>query len=340
MREVVALPRVALKELETLPPGLVYVTEGLNDKKKYGIALLKEIFRRRQKGPNGKKFDLIFCCHINLLPLARLAQLFLGAPMVLAVYGIEAWQAPASSFYRGLAAKIRHVVSISDFTSQRFGAWAGPGKQIHLLPCCVEMERYWPAPPSETLRDRYGLRGRKVIMTLGRLAPEEQYKGFDEILESLSELAKTVPDIAYLVAGDGGDRPRLEAKAERLGVKDRVVFAGRIAEEEKGDHYRLADAYVMPGRGEGFGIVYLEALACGIPVVASKIDGSREAVRNGLLGAIVDPSNPAEMRAAVLKALSLPKGRPEGLDFFSFPNFQAKCHQVLASILRSEGLAS
>jgi phosphatidyl-myo-inositol dimannoside synthase len=92
-------------------------------------------------------------------------------------------------------------------------------------------------------------------------------------------LIKEIPTIAYLIAGDGTDRHRLEEKAKSLGVHGRVVFAGYIPESEKADHYRLADAYVMPGRGEGFGIVYLEALACGVPVVASQVDGGREAVR-------------------------------------------------------------
>jgi glycosyltransferase involved in cell wall biosynthesis len=85
------------------------------------------------------------------------------------------------------------------------------------------------------------------------------------------------------------DRRCLQEKARSLGVHGRVVFAGYVPESEKADHYRLADAYVMPGRGEGFGIVYLEALACGVPVVASEVDGSREAVREGALGILVDP---------------------------------------------------
>ena len=76
---------------------------------------------------------------------------------------------------------------------------------------------------------------------------------------------------------------------------------GLISEVEKADHYRLADAYVMPGWGEGFGIVYLEAMACGMPVVASKIDGSREAVRHGALGILVDPSDQEDIKAMFLR---------------------------------------
>jgi phosphatidyl-myo-inositol dimannoside synthase len=96
-------------------------------------------------------------------------------------------------------------------------------------------------------------------MTLGRLSKHEKYKGVDGILELMPALLKDIPNIAYLIVGDGTDRKRLEEKARSLGVHGHVVFAGYIPESEKAEHYRLADAYVMPGRGEGFGIVYLEA---------------------------------------------------------------------------------
>jgi len=92
-------------------------------------------------------------------------------------------------------------------------------------------------------------------MTFGRLAGLDRQKGFDEVLEVLTELLKSHPDLVYLIVGDGPDRQRLQAKAQALGVSAAVVFAGRIAEDEKVDHYRLADLYVMPSRGEGFGIV-------------------------------------------------------------------------------------
>nr|WP_260171105.1 glycosyltransferase [Salinibacter ruber] len=171
-------------------------------------------------------------------------------------------------------------------------------------------------------------------MTLGRLSSDEQYKGHDEILEVLPELVEEIPDVAYLVCGDGDDRARLEAKAERLGVGDRTVFAGYVPEDEKEDHYRLADAFVMPGRGEGFGIVYLEALACGVPVVASAADASREAVRNGKLGTVVDPDDPSAVKDGILNALREPRKVPSELEYFSFPRFRERWHQVVDTCLR------
>jgi glycosyltransferase involved in cell wall biosynthesis len=94
----------------------------------------------------------------------------------------------------------------------------------------------------------------------------------------------------------------------------------------------------MPGRGEGFGFVFLEALACGIPAVGSKLDGSREALRGGALGVLVDPRRPEEIAAGILKALGQPPGViPPGLDYFSFENFQKRCHAILRQVVNPRG---
>jgi glycosyltransferase involved in cell wall biosynthesis len=181
--------------------------------------------------------------------------------------------------------------------------------------------------------ERYGLRGKTVLMTLGRLVGQDRHKGYDEVIEALPALIGEIPDVCYLIVGKGNDRKRLEEKAKAFGVHDQVIFSGFVPEEEKVDHYRLADTFIMPSRGEGFGIVILEALACGVPVIASSVDGSREAVRNGELGIMVDPSDQQEIKDAILEALTRPKGVvPEGLEYFSSQRFEIRCHQILDSL--------
>jgi glycosyltransferase involved in cell wall biosynthesis len=107
-----------------------------------------------------------------------------------------------------------------------------------------------------------------------------------------------------------------------------------VPEADKAAYYRLADAYVMPSRKEGFGFVFLEAMACGIPVIASRTDGSREAVRDGLLGALVDPDQPAELHQAIREALRKPRGViPEGLAYFSFENFTRRVRELVDEVL-------
>jgi len=205
-----------------------------------------------------------------------------------------------------------------------------------ILPDCVDLSTFTTGEKSQSLLMRYGLEGRIVIITLGRLAAEERYKGIDEVLQILPSLAQAVPNIAYLVVGDGSDRARLEQKARQLGLEERVIFAGRISEEEKPDHYRLADAYVMPSSGEGFGIVFLEALACGIPVIGSKIDGSRDALLDGRLGILVNPTDAAELRAAILQTLAVKdegaKDRRNSVEYFSTDRFRQRVFDIIDAI--------
>ena len=325
---VVALPRVMPNVPEPMPDKLVYVDSAAGGKLRYLTTAVRVL-------AGDRSHDLVVCGHINLLPLAWLASRFLDVPLVLFIYGIDAWQPTRSALANFLVGKIHWVVSISDITARKFHAWV-PSKtqQLSVLPNAIHPEWYGPGARSEALLARYRLKGKTVLMTLGRLVSVERYKGFDEALEVLPEIAEALPNVAYLVVGDGSDRSRLEEKARALGVADRVVFTGNVPEVEKADHYRLADVYVMPSQGEGFGFVLLEAMACGIPVIASKVDGGREAVRDGQLGMLVDPGDKDELKHAIFAALKGPRGVvPTGLEHFSFHNFEARAHALFGQVL-------
>jgi phosphatidylinositol alpha-1,6-mannosyltransferase len=327
--EIVAAPRRMPLAPGSLPAKLSYITGGLRNRVAY-IGAIIQLLRK------DSRYDLVCCGHIRLLPMAFLAKMITGAPLLLIIYGVDAWDPIKSKITGYFLSKIDFIISISEITKQRFLQWSHlTRKKCFILPNAVTQRHYGAGAKSEELVERYGLSGKTVLMTLGRLAAEEKYKGFDEVLDLLPALAKQIPEIAYLIVGDGDDRGRLEAKASSLGVGDRVVFAGFIPEAEKADHYRLADVFVMPGRGEGFGFVFLEALACGIPVVGSKLDGSREALRGGALGILVDPGRPDEIQSGILEALKRPRGViPEGLNYFSFENFEQRCHQILQHVLK------
>ncbi len=322
--EVVAIPRLMPHRCEEYPDKLTYVTGGLGGKLRYMATVVRTVL-------GNPRFDLIVCAHINLLPIAYVVRWWISAPLLLEIYGIDAWKPTGSRLSNHLVGKVDACVSISGVTKRYFLGWADvPDSRVFILPNAVHPERYGPESKSAGLLARYGLHGKTVLMTLGRLAATERYKGFDELLELLPDLCKEIPGIAYLIVGDGTDRRRLEAKAASLCVADRVVFSGFIPEAEKADHYRLADVYVMPSSGEGFGFAFLEAMACGIPVVASKVDGSREAVREGELGILVDPGNRDEIKAAILEAVKGPRGKvPAGLDYFSFENFTSRLYGVV-----------
>lgn len=328
--EVVAIPRLMPTSSGPLPMKLTYVTRGLNGKLKYIAAVFKTVRRNPE-------FNLVICGHINLLPIAYLFRFWIQAPIFLVIHGIDAWEPTRSRLTNYLARKLDAFISVSELTGQRFLRWAKlSGNKGFLLSNTIDLDRFTPGPKNPALLERYGLAGKTVLLTGGRLAAHERYKGFDEVMELLPALAKEIPNIAYLIVGDGTDRQRLEGKTQALGVAHLVRFAGFISESEKADHYRLADVFVMPGRGEGFGIVYLEAMACGVPVVASKVDGSREAVRDGALGILVDPNDPEEIKMGIFEALKRPKGVvPEGLDYFSYENFERRLHRIIDQVLGS-----
>ncbi len=329
-KEVVAIPRLTANYTEPLPEKLKYVTSGIGNKFYYIANIIKLVHK-------DKGYDLIICGHLHLLPIAFLLKKWLKVPIVQLIYGIDSWKVNQGKVTNLLVGKIDCVISISEITRTHFLDWSHVDiSRTHLLPNAIHSEFYGIDQKLKPLLKRYQLQNKIVIMTLGRMSTSERYKGFDEILETLPKLVKKEPRIVYMAVGGGDDRQRLLSKAEELGISNHFVMTGYIPEEEKADYYRLADAYIMPSYGEGFGFVILEAMACGIPVVASKKDGTREAVRNGKLGLLVDPSDKTELESAILEALSKPKQIPDGLDYFSFQHFEQRLRKIIDNTLGVE----
>lgn len=326
--DIVALPRHVVQDIGPLPAKLTFDVAAAGGKLRYALRTLELVCHDRA-------FDLVVCTHINLQPLALLVAWLIGAPSVLVLHGVDAWTPPRSPIRRLAARRAARHVAVSGVTLQRFLAWAGaPGSRGDVLPCSVDLDRFTPGPPDPALVARYGLAGRTPLLTLARLASSERYKGVDEVLEITAAIRREIPDFLYVVAGNGDDRERLEAKAKELGIADAVRFTGYVPEAEKRDLYRAARGFILAGRGEGFGIVLLEAMACGVPVIASALDGSREAVRAGALGIVVDPGDRDALTRAIIETLRRPAGsRPPGLDYFSFPSFAARVDDLLRRTL-------
>lgn len=325
--EIVVLPRIVHNREFDLPANTTYDLAAASGLGSFvGRCLVHMLGRRR--------FDLVICGHINLAPVAIVGARLRGVPSVMAIHGIDAWQPPRSRLAAHAAGMAELVIAVSETTLERFLGWCNlaPSRAV-IVTNCVDCAEFGLGPKPVDLLAKHGLAGANVIMTFGRMSADERYKGFDEVIGVLASLAKCDSSIRYLAAGDGDDRPRLEALARSAGVADLVVFTGRIPEGRKADYLRLADVFAMPSTGEGFGIVVLEALACGIPVVASKLDGTREAVRDGELGLLVNPQDSPALEAGILEALSRPKSIPPGLDYFSFANFEKRLVAALAKVV-------
>ncbi len=325
--EIVVLPRLMRLDPATTPAKVVQDERAIGGRLRYLLHCLRWLVF-------GGRFDLIVCGHVTLVPFALMWRLLRRTPVLLEIHGIDAWQPSPWGLINPLIRLVPHVIAVSALTRDRFTAWTGVCKsRVFILPCCVDATLYGPGPKPPALVERYQLQGRRVIMTLGRAESNERLKGFDEVIEVLPHIVRDAPDVVYLIAGPGDDLERLGDKARSLGVGNCVVFAGLVSEAEKIDHFRLADAFVMPSRGEGFGIVLLEALACGIPVVASRADGGREALADGEMGRLVDPDDGDDIRDAILAALAIPdRTVPEGLKQFSPTAFAQRVDKIIAGI--------
>lgn len=276
----------------------------------------------------GAARHLVICGHLHLLPLAWLVARHKRATLALVIHGIDSWTPSVHFLANNLAGRVDAVLSVSEYSARLFSAWSKVAeKKTTILPNTVSLDDFRPAKRDQSLAERYGIGpGRKVLITLGRMAKEERYKGFDEVLEAMPKILRSIPDVLYVAAGDGPDRARLEAKARSLGIIKHVVFPGRILEEEKTAHYNLADVYVMPSSGEGFGIVLLEAAACGVPVIGSAVDGSAEALLGGKLGHLVDPRDIEGLAVSIIDALreKSRRVRPDGIETFSTTAFRRR----------------
>lgn len=276
-----------------------------------------------------RDFDLMWCGHVNLAPLALMLARAIGCPWWLQTHGIDAWERP--SRLRALAAERADLVlAVSRFTRERVLAWAKLApEQVVVLPNAVH-PAFRPGPDPRQLRERYALVGRRVLLTVARLTVHDRYKGVDRVIRLLPWLRALVPDLAYLVVGDGDDRPRLEALARELGVADLIRFAGRVPDAELVGHYNLVDLFVMPSTKEGFGIVYLEAMACGVPAVGLNVDGSIDPLSLEPLGHAVSE---AELGPTIVRLLRDPPPRrpPERLAVFSEAAFRERVAALLAA---------
>jgi asparagine synthase (glutamine-hydrolysing) len=325
-RAIDALPRLVQREPEPLPAKVRYRFEAAKGK----LVYVREVLRAAM---HGETYDLVICGHLNLLPLAWLVSAIRRRPLVLFVFGIEGWQRHRSLLVQILLGRVDRIAAISRYSADRFTSWSGyPKQRLSIVPCSVDLAAFTPRPRNESLVSRLGIGGRRVLLTVGRLASSEQYKGFDEVLDVLPEIARELPEVVYVIVGDGDDRARLERKAYEMGVAERVVFAGYVSEEEKKDLYSLADVYVMPSRGEGFGIVFLEAMAMGLPVIGSLVDGSRDPLLDGRLGQLVDPDDRAALIMAIRSAFQQPRSRPAGLDYFGVDAFRGRIAELVHDV--------
>lgn len=247
---------------------------------------------------------MVIATHANFLPAARLLNRWRGVPYVGVAHGIEVWGNRRSRLRAALHCADL-ILAVSRHTRDLLiREQKVPPERLGILPNTFDQAAFSPGPKPPELMCRYQLpASARVIFSFGRLAASERYKGFDRIIAAMPEIHRHVPETYCLIGGTGADRPRLESLAQANGTAARVIFTGFIRPEELCGHYNLCDAFAMPSTGEGFGIVYLEALACGKPVLAGNRDGSVDALADGRFGALIDPENKSELEDTLVRML-------------------------------------
>ncbi|MFD3747598.1 glycosyltransferase family 4 protein [Nocardia sp. NPDC058633] len=201
------------------------------------------------------------------------------------------------------------VTYVSKYTRGRFASAFGPHAALEHLPPGVDPTEFRPDPAARAeLRARYGLGERPTVLCLSRLVPR---KGQDMLIVAMSEIRERVDGAVLVIAGGGPYEARLRALSEALGVQDSVVFTGRVPSGELAAHHTIADVFAMPcrtrGAGldvEGLGIVFLEASATGVPVVAGDSGGAPETVREGETGTVVHGRSVPHIRDAIVELLT------------------------------------
>ncbi|MGH1394939.1 MAG: glycosyltransferase family 4 protein [Trichormus sp.] len=295
-------------------------------------ALLKYLLQKRP--------ERVFCGHIKLAALIQTLCQPLGIPYTVLTYGKEVWETLPKKERRALAAA-KDIWTISRYSRDQACAANGiDPNMVRMLPCAIDGDKFTPGAKLPELVTKYGLTDAKVIMTVARLWSGDIYKGVDVTIRALPKILQAFPEVKYLVIGRGDDQPRLAQLAQDLGVSDRVVFAGFVPTADLMAHYRLADAYIMPSQ-EGFGIVYLEAMACGIPVLSGDNDGSADPLQDGKVGWRVPHRDPEAVAAACIEILQGKDQRCDGqwLREQAIANFgQAALQQQLLSLVKNSGL--
>lgn len=223
----------------------------------------------------------------------------LRKPYFLWVYGGETTPVYANSTWsriliRKILGNADIIITVSKFNTREFLEYGIPRDKILEIIPGVDSEIFRPLPKPVDLVEKYKLHGRKTILTLSRLT---ERKGHDVVLRALPRVLESCPDIRYVIAGNGPNKRYLTKLCDKLNLNSIVIFAGYVAEDDLARYYNLSDIFIMPNREtfnstdsvEGFGITFIEANACGKPVIGGRSGGAVEAVEDGVTGFLVDP---------------------------------------------------
>jgi glycosyltransferase involved in cell wall biosynthesis len=290
-------------------------------------------------------YSLLVVGQVDFGPLALLPHLLRpSAPVLAMVYGIEVWRRLPPHKRAGLAIADK-ILAISAYTASQTARLQGVRHEaVDVLPIPLD-----PAFAAAVEAHRPTLPPRRPgqLLTISRMAAHDGDKGIDTVLYALPTVRMFAPEVRYTVVGDGVDRPRLERLATSLGVAPIVEFAGKVSEERLHQELGGADLFVLPSRKEGFGIVYLEAMAYGLPVIAGAHGGAPEVVAAGETGYLIEHGDVAALATAItsvvrsraLRASMAAAGERRVATVFNHRRWEERFSSSLDGLLAPAGVA-
>lgn len=322
--DILVLPRLGDAGGLSVPPG-IRQRPPVFGQLKFSIMAIWTAWRYRP-------VDVVFCGHVFMAPLAFAIARLTGAHYWLQAHGTDIWE-DRRRIVRASIESADLVTTVSRATRRILLGWADLApERVRVLPNTVG-DQFTPGPPSPLLRERLALGPGPILLTVGRLAASERYKGHEQVFAILPALRAEFPTLVHVVAGEGDDRARLEARAaEFVPAPDAVRFLGYVPDEDLPDLYRLADLFVMPSSEEGFGIVYLEAAACGLRVVGGAGGGAGDAIPDTRVGLTVDPLDRNALIDAVRRLLRQGRVEPDAIEAYRRPHFAAAARLLLARL--------
>lgn len=313
-----------------------YVQGGISLKDKV-LYLIKCLFLIREL-----RIDLVLCNHRQLSIIGYIASKIFGVKFITNVYGLEIWSGMNKVETHALF-KSDMIVGdcnfIIDYIKEHFEY---PSSQIELLYDAVDIDRFFPKPKNDKLARKYNIPNNKfIVATIGRLA---RNKGHEIIIRALKELNDS---IIYLIVGGGKMESSLKELCMELNLEDRVIFTGRVPEDELADCYNIADVIVLlsvfgNNEGEGLPLGLIEASACGKPIICGNQDGSVDAIsQKAPNGFCIDPSSNAQICTAInayfqdrQKAEAHgTNGKTYVIENFEYGIFEKKQNQIIESVM-------
>jgi phosphatidyl-myo-inositol dimannoside synthase len=275
--------------------------------------------------------------HVNLSPLGLILRAI--RPRIkywVVTHGVEVWT-PLPMIRRAGLRHAEGVISVSSDTADRMARAQGLDRQrVSVLspaldpafleaPCDVDI----PSLPPNS----------RMLLTVARLISSEPGKGVDSVIAVLPDVLKTVPNLFYVIIGGGDLQPALEDLAQKSPARDRIIFVGKLKLDQLKGYYSRSDAFVMPSRQEGFGIVFVEAMALGKPVIAGDHGGAPEVVRDGVTGYLIDSNDRKALTQRLIQILQDEPlrrkmgeaGRELVEQDFTFPHFEEKLTKILSA---------